>query len=296
MTYGDAQLPPSPLTPDPHVPCPPPSQIKQRPRTHRSPDLALLPRLPSPSVPTAAPCPRPQQPSLPLGPSSPSVRRSAVHVLQNSFDGLTLSSGGRPRASSLRGEGSASSFMHGGPVQKPYWGSRLLGLILGSLYGVPGGFIRGSLRVTRIFFKDQWGQIQGSLMSHLGVTLGHIQGTLVYIQRSLKGHIQGQCVQGQNYTCPSCRLQGAPLPEPSTPLLGLRLRLRPGPFPAVQQEPLLPAWCAASSTPPQPAPPLLPWDPSLHPPSSQPGHLLPDLQPWGPLDRAGSDPPSLSAA
>ncbi|XP_044608386.1 coiled-coil domain-containing protein 159 isoform X7 [Equus asinus] len=28
---------------------------------------------------------------------------SAVHVLQNSFDGLTLSSGGRPRASSLRG-------------------------------------------------------------------------------------------------------------------------------------------------------------------------------------------------
>ncbi|XP_035890265.1 coiled-coil domain-containing protein 159 isoform X6 [Phyllostomus discolor] len=36
-------------------------------------------------------------------------------------------------------------------------------------------------------------------------------------------------------------LQGTPMPEPSTPLLGLGLRLRPGPFPApVQQKPLLP--------------------------------------------------------
>ncbi|XP_040485231.1 coiled-coil domain-containing protein 159 isoform X3 [Ursus maritimus] len=36
-------------------------------------------------------------------------------------------------------------------------------------------------------------------------------------------------------------LQGAPRPEPFAPLLGLRLRLRPGPFSAtVQQEPLLP--------------------------------------------------------
>ncbi|XP_032321590.1 phospholipid phosphatase-related protein type 2 isoform X3 [Camelus ferus] len=53
------------------------------------------------------------------------------------------------------------------------------------------------------------------------------------------------------------------MPEPSTPLLGLRLRLRPGPFPATaQQEPLLPTWCGSSPASPQPSPPGLPWNPT----------------------------------
>lgn len=115
------------------------------------------------------------------------------------------------------------------------------------------------------------------------------QGTLAHIQRSLKGHIQDLCIEGQNGTCPSCRLQGTQMSEPSTPLLGLGLGLGPGPFPAtVQQEPLLPTWCGSS-----PAPPTLPLLARPGIPqygSSQPRHLRPDPPPWDPLDQAGPLP------
>ena len=95
----------------------------------------------------------------------------------------------------------------------------------------------------------------------------------------LKGHIQGSWVKGQNCTCPSCRLQGAPMPEPSVPLLGLGLRLRPEPFPAtVQQEPLLPTWCGSPLASPHPYPLCPPWNrPTQHPPRLlQPGGWV-----WG---------------
>ncbi|XP_019600573.2 coiled-coil domain-containing protein 159 isoform X2 [Rhinolophus sinicus] len=59
------------------------------------------PLLPCPA--NSPPAPAPSSPESPGAPSSPSPHRSAVHVLQNSFDGLTMSSGVRPRASSLRG-------------------------------------------------------------------------------------------------------------------------------------------------------------------------------------------------
>lgn len=120
----------------------------------------------------------------------------------------------------------------------------------------------------------------------------HDQGTLAHIQRSLKCRIQGLCIESQNGTCPSCRLQGTQMSEPSTPLLGLGLRLGPGPFPAtVQQEPLLPTWCGSS-----PAPPTLPLLACPVIPqygSSQPRHrnLIPG--PGVPWTRPGPYPPSL---
>uniref|UniRef100_A0A8C0JTK3 Coiled-coil domain containing 159 n=1 Tax=Canis lupus dingo TaxID=286419 RepID=A0A8C0JTK3_CANLU len=56
-------------------------------------------------------------------------------------------------------------------------------------------------------------------------------------------------------------LQGAPKLVSSAPLVGLRLRLRPGPIPTtVQQEPLLPTWYGSSPASPHLSSPGRPWN------------------------------------
>ena len=108
-----------------------------------------------------------------------------MHLLENSFDGFTMSAGGCPRAWNLRGEedempsgegggvgGSFSSYTHRGHVQRPCSGATSVGSCSRVVLRIS---IHGSLRVTGIFLKDQWGKIQGSLRSYFGIVLGHIQ-------------------------------------------------------------------------------------------------------------------------
>ncbi|XP_073075608.1 coiled-coil domain-containing protein 159 [Manis javanica] len=80
--------------------------------------------------------------------------------------------------------------------------------------------------------------------------------------------------------------QGALMPEPSTLLMGLRLRMGPGPFPAIiQQEPLLPTWCGSSPAPPHPSSTGLPWNPiiwTLPAPAWAPAPSPPALWSLGP--------------
>ncbi|KAI5205675.1 hypothetical protein MUG91_G284n19 [Manis pentadactyla] len=102
----------------------------------------------------------------------------------------------------------------------------------------------------------------GSWRDDLQKTISDIWSAVHMLQKSIDGLTmplgglpQGLEPQG---------LQGAPMPEPSTPLLGLRLRMGPGLFPAIiQQEPLLPTWCGSSPAPPHPSSTGLPWNPTV---------------------------------